>query len=140
MSTKKLNSSERIRREFQQLFEKSPEELVEHRAQMLSFIFLSEAQKAMDRKGWTQRRLADEIGTSASYLTQLMRGDRLLNLKTIAKIEDALHIRFELKAVEFGSEEAWSEELKKRIDRYEQNMGSAKSWSEVKKNAKALID
>lgn len=41
---------------------------------------------------------------------------------------------------EFGSEEAWSEELKKRIDQFEQNMGSAKSWSEVKKNAQALLD
>lgn len=102
MSTKKLNSSVKIRKEFQKLFEKSPEEQVEHRAQMLSYIFLSEAQKAMDQKDWTQRRLADEIGTSASYLTQLMRGDRLLNLKTIAKMEDALQIRFEVKTVEMN--------------------------------------
>ena len=35
---------------------------------------------------------------------------------------------------EFESKEAWSEELKKRIDRYEQSESSAKSWSEVKKN------
>lgn len=102
MSTKKLNSSVKIRKEFQKLFEKSPEEQVEHRAQMLSYIFLSEAQKAMDQKDWTQRRLADEIGTSASYLTQLMRGDRLLNLKTIAKMEDALQIRFEVKTVKMN--------------------------------------
>jgi len=53
MSTKQSNSIEEIRNEFQKLFEKSPEEQVEHRAQLLSYIFLSEAQKAMDRKGWT---------------------------------------------------------------------------------------
>ncbi len=41
---------------------------------------------------------------------------------------------------EFESEEAWSEELKKRIDRYEQNNSSAKPWSEVKKNAQALLN
>lgn len=41
---------------------------------------------------------------------------------------------------EFESEEAFSEELKKRIDRYEQGEGSAKPWSEVKKNAQALLD
>lgn len=41
---------------------------------------------------------------------------------------------------EFESEEAWSEELKKRIDRYEQGESSTKPWSEVKKNAKALLD
>lgn len=115
MSIKKLNSSEKIRREFQQLFKKSLEEQIEHRAQMLSYIFLSEAQKAMDRLGWTQKRLADEIGTSASYLTQLMRGDRLLNLKTIAKIEDALHIRFILNAIEMNEKEFQSP-IKKDLD------------------------
>lgn len=41
---------------------------------------------------------------------------------------------------EFESEKAWSEELKKRIDRYEQGESSAKPWSEVKKNAQALLD
>ncbi len=94
------NSTEKIRSDFQKLFEKSPKEQVEHRAQMLSFIILSEVQKAIDRKGWTRKQLADEIGTSASYLTQLFRGDRLLNFKTVAKIEGALDIRFEFNAIE----------------------------------------
>jgi ribosome-binding protein aMBF1 (putative translation factor) len=100
MSTKQSNSTEEIRNDFQKLFEKSPEEQVEHRAQLLSYIFLSEAQKAMDRKGWTRKQLADEIGTSASYLTQLFRGERLLNFKTVAKIEGALNIRFEVNVSE----------------------------------------
>jgi ribosome-binding protein aMBF1 (putative translation factor) len=103
MSTKQSNSAEEIRNEFQKLFEKSPEEQVEHRAQLLSYIFLSEAQKAMDRKGWTRKQLADEIGTSASYLTQLFRGDRLLNFKTVAKIERALETRFDINATESES-------------------------------------
>ncbi len=42
--------------------------------------------------------------------------------------------------IEFESEEAWSEELKKRIDQYEQGQSSAKPWSEVKKNAQSLLD
>ncbi len=103
MSTKQSNSAEEIRNEFQKLFEKSPEEQVEHRAQLLSYIFLSEAQKSMDRKGWTRKQLADEIGTSASYLTQLFRGDRLLNFKTVAKIERAMDIRFDINATESES-------------------------------------
>jgi len=41
---------------------------------------------------------------------------------------------------EFESEEAWSEELKKRFDRYEQSESSSKPWSDVKKNARALLD
>jgi putative addiction module component (TIGR02574 family) len=41
---------------------------------------------------------------------------------------------------EFESEEAWSKELKKRIDRYEQGVSSAKPWNEIKRNAQALLD
>jgi transcriptional regulator with XRE-family HTH domain len=41
----------------------------------------------------------EEIGTSASYLTQLFRGDRLLNFRTIAKIEAALNIEFKIQEV-----------------------------------------
>lgn len=51
----------------------------------------------MDRKGWTRKQLAESLGTSASYLTQLFRGDRLLNFKTEAKIEAALGIKFVIK-------------------------------------------
>lgn len=40
----------------------------------------------------------------------------------------------------FDSEEDWLEELKKRINRYEQGESSAKSWNEVKRNAQALLD
>ncbi|MEX1261819.1 MAG: helix-turn-helix transcriptional regulator [Balneolaceae bacterium] len=112
MSTKQSNRVENIRSEFQKLFEKSPEEQIEHRAQMLSYIFLSEAQKAMDRKGWTRKRLAREIGTSASYLTQLFRGDRLLNFKTVAKIEVALEINFGVSASPDPASYPSSEELK----------------------------
>lgn len=41
---------------------------------------------------------------------------------------------------EFESEDAWSEELHRRIDRYEHDKSSSKAWSEVKKNAQALLD
>lgn len=94
MSIQRLSNAEQIRQEFQKLFEMTPEEQIEHRSQMLSYIFLSEVEKALEKRGWTHKQLADEIGTSASYLTQLFRGNRLLNFKTIAKIEMALDLRF----------------------------------------------
>lgn len=117
MSTKQSNRMENIRSEFQKLFEKPPQEQVEHRAQMLSYIFLSEAQKAMEQKGWTRKQLADEIGTSASYLTQLFRGDRLLNFKTVAKIEMALEIEFEITSTSYFVDQSGpSVEYKKQKD------------------------
>lgn len=95
LNSKNLESEEIIQ-EFQFLFDKTAEDQIDHRAHMLSFNFLSEIEKALDNKGWKRKHLAEHIGTSASYLTQLFRGDRLLNLKTIAKIENALHLKFEV--------------------------------------------
>ena len=99
-SLKESKTSEENLNDFRELIAETSEEKIESRAHLLSLIFLSEAEKAMDRKGWTKKRLAHEIGTSASYLTQLFRGDRLLNFKTIAKIEGALDVRFEITAYE----------------------------------------
>lgn len=41
---------------------------------------------------------------------------------------------------EYESAKAWSRELKKRIDQYEQGASSTKPWSEVKKNAQDLLN
>lgn len=41
---------------------------------------------------------------------------------------------------EYTSEEAFSMELKKRIERYEQGERLTKSWSDVKKHALSLLD
>lgn len=103
MNTQNLNRKN-IKEEFQALFKQSPEEKIEHRAQVLSYIFLSEAEKALERKGWTKKRLAKEIGTSASYLTQLFRGDRLMNFKTVAKIEQALSLEYHISETTNSSE------------------------------------
>ncbi len=97
MSTRKLKDSRDIRRSFQQLFEKSTDEADEDRAQMISYIFLSEAQKKMESLGLNRKELADKMGTTPSYLTQLFRGNRMLNLKTIAKLEQVLDMDFKIK-------------------------------------------
>jgi putative addiction module component (TIGR02574 family) len=41
---------------------------------------------------------------------------------------------------EYESEKAWSKELKKRMDQFEQGASSTKPWSEVKKNALDLLN
>jgi len=84
--------------QFQTLFEKNPEEQIEHRAYMLSLICMSEAEKAMDRRGWTRERLAEETNISLAHLTQLFRGERLLGFNTIAKMEQALDLEFEIRS------------------------------------------
>jgi putative addiction module component (TIGR02574 family) len=41
---------------------------------------------------------------------------------------------------DFVSEEAWSEELQKRIDRFEKGEAKTKSWEQVKKSCRSLLD
>jgi transcriptional regulator with XRE-family HTH domain len=98
MSTKFRNSEE-IRKAFQDLFAfKSTEEEIEHKARMIMYRFLSEVEILTDERKMTRKELAQKIGTSASFLTQLYRGSKLLNLTTIAKFEKALGITFSIKA------------------------------------------
>jgi ribosome-binding protein aMBF1 (putative translation factor) len=69
---------------------------VDHHERMLMHRFLSEIQKMMEEKGMTKKKLASDIGTSASFITQLFRGDKVINLNTLAKIEVAYDILFEV--------------------------------------------
>lgn len=50
----------------------------------------------MEANNMTPKTLAALIGTSPGYITQLFNNTRTLNLVTIAKIEQALNIKFEV--------------------------------------------
>ena len=86
-------SSKSIKEKFNELFVTTEDEKIDLRAQMLSFEFLAEFTNYMDHVEMKRKELANSIRTSQSYLTQLYRGDRLLNFKTVAKIERALGIK-----------------------------------------------
>jgi transcriptional regulator with XRE-family HTH domain len=88
-----------INAEFEGLFtEKSKEEELEHEAKMIMFRFLNELEKMNSEKPIKKKDLAKSLNTSASFITQLYRGDKLINLLTLAKIQDAYNITFEIKA------------------------------------------
>jgi transcriptional regulator with XRE-family HTH domain len=69
---------------------------IEIDAQVIMAKFLSEIQEVADNLGIKRNELAKKIGTSASYLTQLYRGHKMLNLPTIAKFQKALDIKFDI--------------------------------------------
>jgi DNA-binding Xre family transcriptional regulator len=97
MSTK-LNKKG-INPEFEDLFSfQSQEDKIEHKAQMISYKILSEVEKICDEKKIRKKDLADMVGTSRSYITQLFRGSKHINTFIMAKIEDALDISFDVKA------------------------------------------
>lgn len=61
--------------------------------------FLSEIEQQQKIKAIDRKTLAAMIGTSPSYLSQVFRGDKPLNFKTLAKIQAVLNIRFEVSVI-----------------------------------------
>lgn len=105
MSMKSLKDINSIRERFQQLTKhKSEDEEIQHDAQMLMFRFLTETQKYQDLQGVNRKSLAKRIKTSASYLTQLFRGDKPLNFITLAKFQKTLDITFKVEAISNSAE------------------------------------
>lgn len=95
-----LNTKSEIQKAFYNAFLSidSKEEL-EHDTKMLMYRFLSEIERLSEEKVINRKELARLIGTSASYITQLFRGNKILNLETIAKFQKVFDINFEIKAI-----------------------------------------
>jgi ribosome-binding protein aMBF1 (putative translation factor) len=96
-----MNTSLRHKNEIQQAFREiltpaSDKEKLDLETLMLMTGFLSEIEKVCEERGLLKKDLANMIGTSASYVTQLFRGHKIINLETIAKIMLALDIRFDI--------------------------------------------
>jgi ribosome-binding protein aMBF1 (putative translation factor) len=78
---------------------KTEEELLQEETAILMANYLSEIERYQRDHAITRKDLAAKIKTSASYLTQVFRGDKPLNFYTIAKIQRALSIRFRVIAI-----------------------------------------
>ncbi len=94
-------TSEGIKKQFEELLSfKSEEDKIELATKELVFSFLAEFDKAMEKNDISKKELAKLIGTSASYITQLFRGDRTPNFLNIVKMKGALNLDFEIKLKE----------------------------------------
>lgn len=115
--TMKQSEKYTISSDYEHLFaHEDKESELEHEAKMLMFRFLSELERTVSERKLKKADIAKAIGTSASYVTQLYRGDKLINLLTLAKLQAAYDLTFEVKAKENKSnyqEEA--EELNRSI-------------------------
>ncbi len=98
MNTKSSNSAHReIETAFKTIlsFDNEQDQL-ELEAKLIVAKFLEKIQEIAAQKGLKKKDLAQKIGTSASYITQLYRGHKLLNLMTLAKLQRALDIEFDI--------------------------------------------
>ncbi|MGB0789103.1 MAG: helix-turn-helix domain-containing protein [Marinirhabdus sp.] len=69
---------------------------IEHETKMLMYRFLSIVDYIMEAQNISKKELARMIGTSPSYITQLFNGRKLINLTTLAKIQNALDMKFKI--------------------------------------------
>ncbi|SHA05630.1 hypothetical protein BTHERMOSOX_809 [Bathymodiolus thermophilus thioautotrophic gill symbiont] len=81
---------------FHDIFNPTGEDLINVKAYGLMSQYLIQIERALDKQTMTQKELASKIGTSSSYLSQFFNLNKLINFKTLAKIELALDINFEL--------------------------------------------
>jgi transcriptional regulator with XRE-family HTH domain len=97
-----------IEKGFEDLFEFSNEkEEDDHEARMIMYRFLSEIERVSGPEKGLKKRLADLVGKSRSYITQLFNGDKLVNLVMLAKFQKALGIKFKITA--YPAEESFSD-------------------------------
>lgn len=94
----KLNSIESIKSFYDSKLGNEKHDIA-HLEQMISYRFLSEIEKITEERNIIRKDLANLVGVSASYITQLYRGNKVVNLQFIAKVESALDFRFEIKSV-----------------------------------------
>ena len=95
MSSK--TEKDQVTPEFDHLFEfSSPKDELKHEARMIMYRFLSEIDRISG--DMPKKEIARAIGTSASFVTQLFNGDKLINLMTLAKLQRAFEINFSIEA------------------------------------------
>jgi len=75
------------------------QEEVEFETNMLVLAFLSEIEKEADLQGIKRKELAKMVGTSPSYITQIMRGNKVPNLRILTALGLALGKKFDVRAV-----------------------------------------
>lgn len=95
MSTKSKDKD--IKEFFDDFFKaRSYKEHIDREALMLHYRVMQLVEKALDEKGWNKKQLAQQIGKSQSYVTQLFMGNKIINLPMMALLQDKLGLEFKV--------------------------------------------
>lgn len=105
----------------------SPNEKIEHDAQILIFQFLGRIDQAMKDQNISKKKLAQNVGTSASFITQLFRGDRKPNWSMLAKMSQVLNLEFKVM-----TDEMIQERLKEEIMDYHRKWAHTQQYLNLK--------
>lgn len=83
-------------------------------------------QKARQRSGMTQARLAEEIGVSVGYISQIERGFTKVNLESLCRITNAIGCDLPriLSGIDTAQQEYGQEELLQKFSRLDSRQKS----------------
>lgn len=97
MNFKKKNDLEKLNQmlEFKSLKEKSKFE-----EELLNLRFIAVIEGLLEQKDVNRTELSKILDSSKSYVSQLFSGNKMLNIRTLAKIQKALNVSFKLDAID----------------------------------------
>ncbi|HQF43250.1 MAG TPA: helix-turn-helix transcriptional regulator [Ignavibacteriaceae bacterium] len=74
---------------------KSSEDKLNFKAIAIQLDILAEVDNIMQERKISRKELADKLGKSKSFISQLFSGDKMLNLKMIAQLQEILECKFQ---------------------------------------------
>lgn len=117
-----------IKKEWEDLFnESSYEDRVASLADVLALQFLGLVDRKMEMERISKKQLAEKIGTSAAFITQLFRGDRKPNWNTLAKMSLELDLDFKIM-----SEELFQEKVQEELIDYHKRWSKTQEYLKLK--------
>lgn len=117
-----------IKREWDNLFKEiSYEDRVASLADVLALQFLGLVDQKMEKEGISKKEMAEKIGTSASFITQLFRGDRKPNWNILAKMSMELSLDFKVL-----TEELFQERVQEELVAYHQRWSKTQEYFKLK--------
>jgi len=71
-------------------------ERLEHEADMISLKIVMRIEKLIEEHSLTKKEFAQKIGTSPAYITQVLRGDKRINMIFLAKVLQNFNVTFDI--------------------------------------------
>lgn len=92
--------STKLKNKFSEILQfENKDDKAEHDSKILMFKFLSIIEQEMEVKGMSKKDLAEQLGTSPSYVTQLFRGTKTINLYKLAELQNLFNFEFDISII-----------------------------------------
>jgi len=93
--------SSKTKKDWEKLFAfRNDEEKIDFISSVISSSIAYNIEGLLKKRKLSKKELAQKIGTSASYITQIMTGDKLINMKFLAKLKFYLEVDFSVEIID----------------------------------------